>query len=366
MRKVEEWNGHTIAYPDELCFAFNPCIVKIEGNEQDTFTMGVSVDWGDEQQQLQYKAYSGAAIADISAYVQAAFRRKGVVQEIDYDAGEAQKSNKGMSLTLSVSVSGVDEEFTFSTFVIWGSLQYGGKDVYNAPKTLDCFRGYPFSVGIYIAEPTEVKVMDGGQQVGFYTFSNEEIWEMPLETKTFKSDIVVVRDNSLRTVETTFEYLFGETFSKRYATQAERAILRVHDGCTDGIYLRWIDAHGFLRYYLFKKGGEAITTASTEYLRDDLRQWDDVVGYGYEAGRNQVYNRKKSYTLCAPLVDKDTWNLLSGLVTSPRIDMWMGEVDGVHRWMSVNAQAGTYNKSNDELEDFVINIDLPTQQLQGI
>lgn len=363
----EEWNGHTITYPDEMCFAFNPIIVKVDGNEQDIFTMGVSVDWGEEQQQLQYRAYGGKAIADISAYVQAAFRKRGVLTEVNYDdAYGVNASNVGYRLTMSIGVSGVDDEFTFSTFVVWGSLQLGGKDIYNAPKVLDYFKGYPFSLGIYVKEPINLTFEEDGKRVNAYTIATEGVYELTLDPRTTASNTIRMSEDTGKIIETTFEYVFGETFRLAYAPLIERANIRVHDGCDDCVYLRWIDPHGFYRYYLFEKGSTSYKVESAEYVRNDLRLWDDVNGYGYEAGRNQAFSKTEQLTLVAPLADKDTWANLLTLGSSPRIDAYCGVIGGKHTWMSVNAQAGTYTQGSEDLEDFTLTIDLPTQTLQSL
>ena len=101
-------------------------------------------------------------------------------------------------------------------------------------------------------------------------------------------------------------------------------MLRIdRDDAEGGIYLRWIDRHGFIRYWLFAAGEETREIASDlSFIRNNLD--DYLYGYYGDNGRRQGYDRTDSIKLCAPLVDRDTFDMLQDLASSPVVDMYLG------------------------------------------
>lgn len=152
----------------------------------------------------------------------------------------------------------------------------------------------------------------------------------------------------------TFDNTFDLTFS--LATGGKQSLLlRIdRDDTESGIYLRWIDRHGFIRYWLFAAGEETREIASDlSFIRNNLD--DYLYGYYGDNGRRQGYNRTDSIKLCAPLVDRDTFDMLQDLTSSPVVDMYLGGdwTQEEDEWMSVTIKAGSYTKSTACLQDFV-------------
>ena len=132
-------------------------------------------------------------------------------------------------------------------------------------------------------------------------------------------------------------------------------LLRIdRDDTESGIYLRWIDRHGFIRYWLFAAVEETREIASDlSFIRNNLD--DYLYGYYGDNGRRQGYDRTDSIKLCAPLVDRDTFDMLQDLASSPVVDMYLGGdwTQEEDQWMSVTIKAGSYTKSKACLQDFV-------------
>ena len=353
---------YEVFYPDEIGFAFNPSMIKVVGNEQDVFTFGVNIPLSEGQQMLTFRSFGGTAIADVSLFVQEAFRQDGVADNMQYD--EANTSKRGKTISFELIIDG--EQFTFDTFFVWGALEMGGKDIFNAPRKLDYFKGYPFSWGVYVDEPITLQVQVDGERTQTIALNGEAMYEVPLSFDGGNS--ALVGEDTGKIVETTFTYVFGNTFSKAYAPLIERVTINIHEECQDDecVYLRWVDGHGFYRYYLFGKSSENITASGGEYQRNDFRLWDDTLGYGYNAGRMQNFQRGKTLNLYAALLDDDRWKGLSTIGTSPIVEMYCGKIDGKHTWMSVAVQGATYARSKEELQDFEVTIELPTTQMQGL
>ena len=152
----------------------------------------------------------------------------------------------------------------------------------------------------------------------------------------------------------TFDNTYDLTFS--LATGGKQSLLlRIdRDDTESGIYLRWIDRHGFIRYWLFSSGDETREIASDlSFIRNNLN--DYLYGYFGDNGRRQGYERTDSIKLCAPLVDSDTFDMLQDLASSPVVDMYLGGdwTQEEDEWMSVTIKAGSYTKGTACLQDFV-------------
>jgi hypothetical protein len=96
--------------------------------------------------------------------------------------------------------------------------------------------------------------------------------------------------------------------------------LKVKEAKECGVYLRWIDRHGWMRYWLFHEGEmNEVTKGAVALEGVHVAQL-----YEYE---KQVYARKdvvKSVRLCAPLVDNEQWDILSTICTSVVVEMYYG------------------------------------------
>jgi hypothetical protein len=62
------------------------------------------------------------------------------------------------------------------------------------------------------------------------------------------------------------------------------------------------------------------------------------------------------------LLDAETYDYIFDIATSPVVDMYTegGE------WVPVGVQAGTYTQTDENLQDFVVNILLPTTPTQRL
>ena len=140
------------------------------------------------------------------------------------------------------------------------------------------------------------------------------------------------------------------------------------DECTDGIYLRWINRHGFYCYWLFKRGDESKQIANDgEFIRNNMQDYNYVNGYHGGSGRKQRKTEENTLLVCAPLVDSETFDFLFQLALSPVVDMYAGKnVNGVDSWKAVNVSVVNFNKTRAVLQDFVATIILPETRVQSL
>lgn len=358
-------NSVTFKYPDEIGFAFNAVLVVVEGQGVTSITIKIDSD-GKTTHQISFDAFNGKVYGDIRSFIQTMFDEN--LASVDYKEG-FEKSSIGRSVNVTVTAYQQDRplsEISFSTFFVWAALVVG--ETYNGFRTLTCFRGFPFSIDVYSDLEGSIKLENDKGYSSDVQIPGKGIYNIMLPNDLANS--FTLYDTGEILAETTFDKKFDFTFSKVVSIgRRKRAVINIVDGCDDGVYLRWINRHGHICYWLFKKGAEKFAIEEEgEFMRNNLLSWNQEYGYSGSAGRRMSYTRQDSFALCAPLVTRETWDFLLDIATSPIVDMYTGlDTDEIPTWRSVTLQAGSYTKEmRTPLQDFVINVSLsetPTQRL---
>ena len=355
----------TISYPDEICFAFNPMLIKVASNGCDRIRVTVTAD-GKSYTEVRYVGTDNNAFVDIEAYAQGFFDRQ---DWGNLSPTAAQTTGLGMTVSYTVIMSvgtNTHESHTFDSFVVWGSMVSG--EVYNGYRRVKWFTNFPFSIGLYASEESIIALCNDGSPTTTKTLATAGVWNVPL-TSYAANKFITIQDNLGTLTPTTFDDSFDLTFSQQ-SSQQGRVVFRIDldKETDDGVYLRWIDRHGFYCYYLFKRGDEQRKVENGgNFIRENMMQYDDVYGYSSGNGRQQWMSRDDVQPLCVPLVDRDTWELLFGVCCSPIVDMFAGYQNGVPRWKPVRVQAGTYTRrEKDHLQDFVCNLMMPKVEYQRL
>lgn len=346
-------NNITIQYPDAVGFAFLPCIIKASGNNLSWIEVIIRQNYIERSYNVE--AFNEKCITDFKTYVQALFDGRinaAYDWTINYDSSV-------LNLLVGIEVNVYDDRdeqlasIDFTTNMVWGAPKYG--EMLNGYKRLTWFTHYPFSFGIYLSK-LNTKLLIG------YEGAPNKLLEIPTYgMMDFNADILPsgakywnIYDYDGEIQQGTFDNTFDLTF--RLTTGGKQSLLlRIdRDDAESGIYLRWIDRHGFIRYWLFAAGEETREIASDlSFIRNNLA--DYLYDYYGDNGRRQGYERTDSIKLCAPLVDSDTFDILQDLASSPVVDMYLGGdwTQEEDMWMSVTIKAGSYTKSTACLQDFV-------------
>lgn len=355
----------TIQYPDAVGFAFLPCIIKASGSGVASIEATISRE--SKTYTYSVEAFADNCIMDYREYVQALF--DGIsFGNIDYSR-ESQKSNLGAVFDVSVKVKNSEGSdlatFSYTTFYVWGAMRAG--ETWNGHKKLTWFTHFPFSFGFYLNTDSQILVGYEGAPNKLVKPGIAGIVDINTSVLPNKARYWNIYDYDGEIQQGTFDNTFDLTF--RLTTGGKQSLLlRIdRDDAESGIYLRWIDRHGFIRYWLFAAGEETREIASDlSFIRNNLA--DYLYGYYGDNGRRQGYERTDSIKLCAPLVDSDTFDMLQDLASSPVVDMYLGgdwkqEED---MWMSVTIKAGSYTKSTACLQDFVCNLVINNTQIQQL
>ena len=355
--------GSATAYAyDTIAFAFNPLIIKIE-SATSYMTAEVQVTDGVNTYSEKRAIFAdGTCWFDMRSYVQALFSD-------DYSLLETQtqtQSSRGIDVTTTIilddGVTPVSD--TTNTFIVWGAMDYG--EEYNGVRRIKWFSAFPFTFGVFGEASSNVALAyldDAGSNINsdLLTIASDGVWQIKPTNIPSAAQLQVTQYGGNDLVRSTFDMTYDITF--RYIVVNPQSV-RIYvdiDDCEDGIYLRWINRHGFYCYWLFTQRSEQIKTENDgEFLRNNMGAHGLQFGYVGSVARRQSYASQKIIPCCVPLVDEDTWNYLFDVAISPVVDMYMGE-DENHNpmWLSVTTQAGSYNRNDDKLQDFVINVIMP-------
>ena len=361
MRQTTE-NGITIKYADAVGFAFLPCIIKASGSG--VASIEATISRGNKVYTYSVEAFADSCIMDYREYVQALF--DGIsFGNLDYTK-VSQQSNLGAVFNISVKVKNSEGSdlaaFSYTTFYVWGAMRAG--ETWNVFKKLTCFTHFPFSFGFYLNTDSQILVGYEGAPNKLVKPGIAGIVDINTSVLPNKARYWNIYDYDGKIELGTFTDVFDLTFAM--ASGGKQSLLaRIERNDTEkGIYLRWVDRHGFYRYWLFTQGDESRAISSdTSFVRNNLGEYDDTIfGYLGANGRRQGYSREDTIPLCAPLVDNETFDFLQDLASSPVVDMYLGG----DKWQSVTIKAGTYTKTTAELQDFVCNLVINNTQIQQL
>lgn len=363
--RTELSNGIAINYANEIGFAFMPCIIKVSGSGVTSIELEISCDGMEFV--CAADAFKNGCILDYREYIQSIFdsdSKGNIDYMLDY---EFDNLGKTVSFVVHVYAGDVEKKsFSFESFYVWGAMQFG--ETWGGYKRLTWFRNFPFSFGLYADAATKILIGFNGSPQKYISIAGKGMFNVMAQNfdKEAKYSIIYRYDGEIK--QATFENVFDLTFYLSAGEQKE--LLRIDfDDTEEGIYLRWIDRHGFYRYWLFTLGEQSRDiTSEGEFMRNNLFAYSDIVGYMGTFGRNQRYQRKDVLTLCAPSVDSDTFDMLQDLASSPVVDMYMGgdANEGEDRWQSVTVKAGSYSKTGATLQDFICQLEINNINIQSL
>lgn len=352
--RQKEMNGISFSYAESIGFAFLPCIIKANGTG--IAALAVIIKAGAVSKTYRVDSFGNNAIMDYREYIQALFDGR-TDPVVDYSA-DTGASNHGQKVTITASAYNGDGEaaasFDFSVYYVWGAIRR--KETWNGYKRLTWFTHYPFSFGLY--NEGETKLIIGHNKTPWHllTLSEDGIINIGGKVLPTESDVefsmIYTYEGDIK--QATFDEHFDLTFHLQGGKQAELMLIEYNDA-DEGEYLRWVDRHGFLRYWLFVKGEDARTVSSdSEFIRDNLSE--------YPSGRRQNYQREDAISLCAPLVDAETFDFLQDVTSSPVVERYLGGDD----WEAVTIKAGTFTKSVSILQDFTCEMIFNNTNIQSL
>lgn len=357
-------SGTTVEYPDMIGFAFNPCVVNVSGVAWDSVVAKITCMKNSESHSEEREMFGMACFFDLQHYVQGAFDDVGF-SKCSYDNNP---EDTGLGALFEIEVSfwkdeEVSDSMSFQTFFIWGAMQTGER--YNGERFLMWFKKFPFTIGVYSGAKGVVQRFQDGAEVSSVVLDKQAVWNIPV-VGLDADDELRIHMSANESYPATFDNTFDLTFR---SVGGDSCIVHCKvDNSDEGIYLRWINRHGFYCYWLFANGDESRKVANDgEFLRNNMADYSVKSGYHGGTGRMQRKTGENSLPVCAPLVDSDVFDFLFELALSPVVDMYMGEDErGKPAWMRVNISVGTFTKTRKALQDFIATIVLPETRIPSL
>lgn len=361
----------TAKYPDEVCFAFNPNFIEIE-SAWPSATLTVSVcklvsTSEQEEQSIKVSMYKGNAKIYLSRLFELLFT----------DPKKIRSLNAKVKVCIRTLVL-----FSFETLVVWGNLalgeRFGMYGVFSADsgkrhfeRNLIWFKNFPFKVSAFpITQNTSLHFRyDGGlygssaaillSGKGFHDVSVPNIIPNAVRTATLKYKLAA-EEIKTSVFDNTFDYTF-------FQSGQAMAIINLkisHD--TAGYYLRWVDRHGNLQYFLFTKG----ETQYKNKLATDKVLQDEAINGTYFANIMRTRSLECTITMkcCAVNLPSDIFDYVVTVVSAPIVDLYLGKDDsGTEIWLPVNIQASTVKYiPKQTLNDLEFSFALPDVNAQSL
>lgn len=330
-----------VEYPARYAFAFNPLLITVVEETGDVMRSAwIQIgDFLDERSPI-----NGEITFDVGPYSCALF-----------DIGNISDNRERIQpVSISVGVIDADGNSYSSDIqidIIWGAI--APTEEYNGLTTFRWFSRFPMKLEFFAQAGAKVyKEIDGkGTHTLVSTVSDMGIASIDL-SGAFEGD-TVVKKAALSVGD--FVNVFDETFDFTFANyESEWEITLKKDDSPCGVFLRWIDKHGFMRYFLFSKGEES--TESEDY-GDLLEQKYSAFGRYYpNIYRQQGKTVMRKMNIAALHLTREEYEYVRSVAFSPVVDMYMGDDEGTASWLPVLVSSGDTNREQKNLEDMEIEL----------
>lgn len=392
----QDWS---IEFPDNVVFAFNPLYIIIN-TASVNLSMQFNVVCDGVTRSIDVELFKGKARIFFSRILQLFFD--------DY------KHFRTLDFTVSLSLAGTNI-FSTSFVAIWGSLTLG--DRYNAyglftfeghaeyERTRIWFKKFPFKVSMFSLNPdhniictrdgiktpyvplTSIPVTAPANINDEWRGSDNKIYQFDTSTRSyFPEDVGNGREYGIfdvsparifpmakktaslrigdRATLNVFDYTFDYTFYQNGLTTHIVNLRISNDEC--GYYLRWIDRHGELQYFLFTKGVETEKNTVSSDTVSDMEE----IGPMWFANhiRNTQISSKLTYKCSAVSLPDEIYGYVSSIVSAPIIDLFLGRsASGREIWVPVQIVASSYDyDTTQKLHDLVLSFTLPEYKSQTL
>ena len=367
--RTQNMGNAKVQYPNEISFAFNPQKIlftrqfapgmPVEKIVMSLFSYELPSNFTEEREVTEMLWYSPIfAQFDISRYLQLA--KSFIVEK------NGQRLITSFQYYCNITLyreGGGIMNFDFESTAIFGAINIG--DVFNPSRQITWFRQFPFNVSVFLKSGTNQQYrIDGGQTQSIGGTPSTDIHV--LNPATFGGTAQKSMQYIFGGVVNTFDFTFNYTFHQTSGTELF-VDLEIND-CTKGVYLRWLDKHGFYQYYLFEKATETLKNENN----GDRIELDFTDGNEFYHGiSTQNKNETKELKCATALTDRNTREMLKTIFSSPIVEMYIGEVgtnnldyNSDNAFVSVIVTAGSYTPNGQDLQDFEVVISL-VRQTQG-
>ena len=345
MRTIEG-SGYKITYPEEIIFVFNRNTITIETDGEDyeakfsVIKYKTYIEDGEEFTDVADTfedvrvSHNGNVSIDVSAYMQMYFEKKERRKRID----------------INVEVDGETHLLEFKA--VWGVINIG--EEWNVPRVVKWFKNYPQTLGIYIPEGVAMQTREDGAYsdydgdiAGFNDLNLSDLFP------------TAKRSAGLRVLNGVQASVFDDTFDITFGTVDAQTWLFDIDDSDSGVFLRWIDRHGWLQYWLFKEGVQSEKSkAEGEELDVAYTDERELSHYGV---KRQNKSLTRSLKCGAVYLNVEDRQIVATVASSPYVDWWNGRA-----WIPVRINGATLQDNHNGLVDYEIEVLFPNVITQTI
>ena len=368
-------------YPNSVHFSNVPALVRVYWTADDgvTFipeTITIQLSDPDGRTYTEYRnVYNLEVVFDIRRFMQTAFAELNL-DVVNYNG--AMWTRNYNFRTIAAVVTYTDDNnatvvvASFSVDSVFGNIERGESTGGNVRRRW--FVNYPFTLDFYCRRGEMFDlVVDGAQRPGV-NFPQEQILSTTTASGYSRALLNVKELIDPFTIEHAFRLSqpFGYVSKNDVETEGiltyNVEVDRTPAKAEKRVYLRWIDNQGRFCYWLFKDLGTSDAVAASSFVSADII--NPVI---YNGGMNrgtevrQSFARTKTRTLGAKSVDRETFDFLLTLASSPFVDIFDGyDANDVPQWHTVNVSAATISKSTKPRQDFTIAVVEPSQLTQSL
>lgn len=195
--------------------------------------------------------------------------------------------------------------------------------------------------------------------LGFEDIPPSQVFPTAQRSATIKYKISE-EDRMTSVFDRTFDYTFFQTGENVALINLQIS----HD--TAGYYLRWVDRHGNLQYFLFTKG----ETQYKNKLGSDKVLQDEAINGLYFANIMRTRSLECTVTkkCCAVNLPSDIFDYVVTIVSAPIVDLYLGKDEtGTEIWLPVNIQASTVKHNPKQtLNDLEFSFAIPDINAQSL
>lgn len=382
MRQIHPRTGWREAeFPNTVHFSNVPAIVRIYwGMDDDTeyipdnILITVSDASGRVYSEVR-AVYNLEAAFDIRRFLQTMFIGEDL-DVVDYAGGMWTDNPNFKKVSVLVTYTDDNDETViaanFDIDAVFGNIERGESTGGNIRRRW--FVNYPFTLDWYVRGGDTLDVFVDGVNRPGVTFPDNETGT-PATASGFARRLLNVEtlidpftaERKIRLVQP-FGYVSKNDVETTGIVAYDIDIDRTPKDAEKRVYLRWIDNQGRFCYWLFKDLGTSDAVAGSSFVSADIRNpviYADGLNVGTDV--RQSFSRTKTRNLGAKGVDRETFDFLLTLVSSPYVDMFDGyDEDDVPQWHRVNVNPATVAKSTKSLQDFTVAIIEPSQLTQSL
>ena len=365
-------NNYTMEYPNATHFAFVPAIIRlsnIEAYKQATVTVASTINGRTFSETRE--VFNGSVYFDVQRAIQMCFDE---FERATIDYGVAfNDSPLKHTIKVTTTITGDEGTITPSAYYIdalWGTIRIGESS--GGELRRRWFVNFPFTIDLFTKYGDEFDItVDDGRSDGVIYYNQEpsatgateyrrallapaHIFDVAPTTKKIHIALphgIVLQDDRESNGLTAY------TLDIDRSEQSDR-----------NVYLRWVDNQGRYNYYLFKKLGDEYEYTSAEWMRNEVDMPTAYQnGQNVASGLRQAFTQNIGMTLGANLVDAPTLSYLLTLLGSPIVDMFAGYDDAdAPLWRRVNVSPSKFQRTTKPLQDFSVQIVVPSLNLQTL